>query len=1525
MSTKETKKEGESKAFVPNPKELDGVPDLSSLIYLEEPHVVHNVKCRYEKDLIYTGISSVLVAVNPYKQLKCYTNERINHYANKAKYEKGLPHVYNVAEQAYRQLIWTGKNQSMVVCGESGAGKTENAKYLMRHLAYTTSTGLYKSSQSGSIAAEGTGGGVQEGDLTSAKIEQQILAANPILESFGNAKTLLNNNSSRFGKFTKLLFQKPEKEGIGGHIVGSAMETYLLEKTRVVFQAKGERNYHVFYQICAGLDEDSLKNLGITEAEDFTFLNQSGCIEIPGMSDEYRFTELVEAMELLGFTKEDQSKIFCTVAAVLHLGNVEFEDDETKTSDACKITEDSDYSVKMAAHLLEIKEDELISRLTKESISIRGNVIMKEYSIEKAESNRDSTAKAIYGSLFDWVVLKINHELFLSKLEAKRDAALAKEREEQKKKEEAERLQKEEEEKLKKLAEAENALKKKSPAKKKKLGNKFAMFENKDNDDTPLPPVRRRRKKKKAAVTTDEEKGEVEDGKKEMTMDDLDNDPNINWIGILDVFGFECFEYNSFEQFCINFTNETLQRYFNYNIMLSEQAEYQREGIFWKPIKLPDNKPTLDLINKRPGGIFAIMDNALQMPKATDATFTQLLFKEHGYHPSLRQMTTNPRAKQKGRQKVRINGFQIKHYAMPVTYDAKEFLIKNQDRVHEDSVALFCGSNSPIVSKLLVKLKGKKSKKRTLGYVFSRQLKNLMTNLNKTKPYFVRCIKPNLEKKAGMFNDTYVANQLRCGGLIEAIKIIKCGYPTRVAYEAIFARYAPSVFSHDRKKMETVNRRDFCEAILRSFNKNRSHFEMGLTKVFFKGQQEEFLEELMRKGGNNWKVPADLVEKIKKHLIRKRVQRVGAFMKGYARWLVRLRRMRAMKTWARWVRISTIINKTMFSSLRKVRSKIATRNLIGAIRTALAVQRLKRVRRSVLFMQRHFRRSKQRSALIAEIASRIKKKRDAQEALAANKAKGLSSDEIVSEVAKQAAKWLSKVVFKNVAENLFDGLSDGVALCQMCEKLDEKFEHKTFKNASEGSETAKRNISAAIASMQEHLGINKEALFEVDDLSLLQNPRKVVNAITAVCAWASLNGKLPGVPPFPTVEFEIGEQRISGKDDADISIVLFGENGSLENVDEERKKELIQPGYLDKKREFERKTMEMERERKKRMAEMVERDRKAKEEAERQKKEMEEERKKIQKEREEFLEWKRRKKEEEEEKAKKAEEDKKNQASNKDSSSNGAAASASNAGDDDPEVKLDPSVAQKRQFFSLTLASVLLRFQEHGLLTAAGLTLEDFNSIELLNESEKEQIPWHLWNDWVTKRVRARIDALLSKLAPKKATTTAAATTTVTPAKGGKSRQQPLPPLPAGGGNNTAPSSAPRSTARGGGGGGRRLSGAGRTQSSTTPPVATVKASRSSSGARKSRRRGQAKKSIIVSISGPKPPPPKQPPPRNAKRYHRRRGQAGKHPSQNVASERLPARPTAASSPVAANNSMPVAPILREGSGIEEKKECSIQ
>ncbi len=1486
--------------------------DLSSLIYLEEPHVVHNLRCRYASDLIYTGISSVLVAVNPYKELKCYGNDMIRHYACKAKYEKGMPHVYNVAEQAYRQLLWTGTNQSMVVCGESGAGKTENAKYLMRHLAYTTSMGLYKSSRA-SIGAGATE--EQTGALTSAKIEQQILAANPILESMGNAKTLLNNNSSRFGKFTKLLFDTPQavEKGSteGGRIVGSAMETYLLEKSRVVFQAPGERNYHVFYQLCAGLPSEDLANLGIESPEEFSYLNQGDCVEIPGMSDELRFNEMLKAMELLGFDAKSRSSLFSGVAAVMHIGNIEFEPDESKHTGGCRVTEDSQDYLRWAARLLGITAEQLTARLVSQSIKVRGKKIFKDYDVAAAESNRDSTAKALYSSMFDWVVLTINKELFLKKLERERQVEADKQAAEEKKKEQEAALKREEEMRLRKLKEAEAKLSPVKPTlseptaeadskpnkkkkKKGKLGNKFAMFENNDDDDDlPPPPIRRRRrKKKKKAASAGGSDGSVgakaadeADEKGSMiSMDALDSDPNISWIGILDVFGFECFEYNSFEQFCINFTNETLQRFFNYNIMLSEQAEYQREGIFWTPIELPDNKDTLDLIANKHDGIFHLLDQAGLVPKGDDKTFTALLFKEHGYHPRLREMNTNPRAKHRGRRKDRINGFQISHYAMPVVYNAKDFLVKNKDRVHEDSVELFCGSKSPFVGQLLRSLRGKKSKKRTLGFVFTEQLRRLMKNLNKTKPYFVRCIKPNLAKQAGNIVKEYVGSQLRCGGLIEAIRIIKCGYPTRVEYEAIFQRYAPSVFKSQPKKLESTNRRDFCEAILRAFEKNRSHFEMGLTKVFFKGGQEQFLEDLMRKGGKNWVVPPDLVEKIRKHILRKRIQRFCAFTRAFARWSVRLRRLRAAAKLRKWVRIQVILNKTIYKSLARARAKIASVTAAAALRTAAAVQRFRRTRRAVLYMQRTFRSKRTRSQLILELQRRIQRKRDAQEALASNRASALGSDEVLRLVAAQAATWLRQVVFHSVKDNLFDGLSDGVALCQMVEKIRDSGQGKMqdkkagqgnafqyYAKASEGSSLAKRNIEAAIVGLK-RLGVPEQCLFSVDDLALLKSPRRVLNAVAAACALAEIRERIPGIPAFPTVKFEIDEQRIAGREDADIVILLFGEGGALEDpLDIDRKKELIQPGYLDKKREMERKAMEHERERKRRLAEILEKERVAKQEAAERERKMKEDREKFEREKAEFMAWKKAK--EEREQAKEAEAQSTNEAK-KAESSTPAAAAPSAAAAAGPTATTNPDLDQKRQFFALSVTAVLRRFEEHGLLTAAGLGYDDFNSNGLFEQSGKEGVPWHMWNDWLLQRVRARIDARISEK-PVASRPSADAR-----------RQQPLPPLPLVEGDASDKSPPP----------GESAAAAPTAQPAAQTPSRGVsfhvrrsgdvsvkyikgaqvheqyKVVAARDGRAKPRRKGAAKRSIIVSIAGPKPPPPRRPPPKNAKRYHRRRG-----------------------------------------------------
>mmetsp|Transcript_2209 Transcript_2209/g.4244 ORF Transcript_2209/g.4244 Transcript_2209/m.4244 type:complete len:640 (+) Transcript_2209:68-1987(+) len=624
----------DSKGFKANPKELDGVADLSQLLYLEMPNVVHNLKCRYDDDNIYTGISSILIAVNPYKTMSCYGKGNMERFASKAKHAKAEPHVYNVAEDAYRTLVKSKDNQSMVVCGESGAGKSESAKHLMRHLAYTTS----RASKTGS----------EESQKELEKKVLRILAANPILEAFGNAKTVLNNNSSRFGKFTKLLFAEDEKKGV--HIVGSAIETFLLEKSRVNFQTTGERNYHIFYQIIAGLDDKTKARLGLEGGcRSFYYTSQSGCDTVEGIPDKDRFDEFMSSLTLAGFTDDEIDGILRIVAAILHMSNIKFRLDD---KEVCHIEENTKPSLEKAADLLGVTAEAMTKCMCYRTLKIGGQVISKPYNMDTSIVNRDSMCKSMFSKMFDWVVDTINKVMYV--------------------------------------------------------------------------------------------------GKTEQCM----------WIGILDVFGFECFAYNSFEQLCINLANERLQQFFNVHVIKSEQEEYEREAIYWQAVNVPDNQACLDMILKKTTGLLALLDSACNTPKATDETFTQILFKEYKKHLSIKQQRTLPGTK--GRSKVRINGFIVRHYAKDVCYDAKEFLKKNVDSVHQDTMNLFSDTSVETAFKVMhgasqaasaeTKSKpGKRGKGRkknlSVGGGFAKQLRQLMKALESTRPFFIRCVKPNLAKK----------------------------------------------------------------------------------------------------------------------------------------------------------------------------------------------------------------------------------------------------------------------------------------------------------------------------------------------------------------------------------------------------------------------------------------------------------------------------------------------------------------------------------------------------------------------------------------------------------------------------------------------------------------------------------------------------------------------------------------------------------------------------------------------------------
>mmetsp|Transcript_38665 Transcript_38665/g.76103 ORF Transcript_38665/g.76103 Transcript_38665/m.76103 type:complete len:1885 (-) Transcript_38665:85-5739(-) len=794
----------------------DGVPDLCQLSNLSEPSILQNLSVRYKQQKIYTSTTAkVLVAVNPYERVPESDTE-----ATLAKYQRapvnleGLltannlePHVFTVAHAAYHNMAAKKENQSVVVCGESGSGKTESAKLFMKFLAYTST-----------VTSED-----QREYQEAEKIGKQVLDANPILESFGNAKTVLNNNSSRFGKFTKMMFAEREGKAASCKLVGAIIETYLLEKSRVVRQDAGERNYHVFYYICTQAAKHPEWKLGTGNPENFHYLNQSGVTTLDGDSktDEDDFAVLSEAMETLKISKSEQQQVFSIVAAILHLGNIEFTEDPSN-HEASAIVDHG--PLQTTADLLGVDANKLKHRLLIRSIKAQGQMIEKPLDRSSAMENRDSIAKALFNGVFLWVVKRINEESM------------------------------------------------------------------------------------KVQSST------------------------LSWIGTLDVFGFEIFESNSFEQFCINFCNERLQQFFNFHVLKSEQDLYRREALLWTPIDLPENQDTIDLIMGK-SGIFKILDSACLQPRGTHADFTHNVFQAHKYHPRLEQQKfASPCKKRRGQQLTKMNGFTIQHYAGSVVYDAKEFLFKNKDTTHPDTLQLFVGSTSPVTAQVLLTgptgpaSTGTLARRGSMQFnsvsnVFSKQLESLMQTLTATTPYFIRCIKPNTHKSPRSFDAEYVHPQLTYGGLLEALKIIKTGFPTRCSYERITEQFRTIL--HDFRTVTNLNKRDFSEAIVMICSKealDKSTYQLGLSMIFFKPGKQDAFRKILELS------PAEITTeqrlKIHKFLIHKRIVR----MRGSVRAGIRLRHLFIFRRIQRAASVYTIIYKTMFKSLRRARRRLGIKS-----------------------------------------------------------------------------------------------------------------------------------------------------------------------------------------------------------------------------------------------------------------------------------------------------------------------------------------------------------------------------------------------------------------------------------------------------------------------------------------------------------------------------------------------------------------------------------------------------------------------
>ncbi|XP_022745847.1 myosin-11-like [Durio zibethinus] len=701
------------------PKDMEapagGVDDMTKLSYLHEPGVLQNLRIRYELNEIYTYTGNILIAINPFQRLPHIYDAHMMQQYKGAPFGELSPHVFAVADVAYRAMINEGKSNSILVSGESGAGKTETTKMLMRYLAYL----------GGRVATEGR------------TVEQQVLESNPVLEAFGNAKTVRNNNSSRFGKFVEIQFDKH------GRISGAAIRTYLLERSRVCQISDPERNYHCFYLLCAAPQEE-IERYKLGNPKAFHYLNQSRCYELVGVSDAHDYLATRRAMDIVGISEKEQEAIFRVVASILHLGNIDFTKGKEVDSSVPK-DDQAKFHLKTTAELLMCDVQALEDALCKRVMITPEEVIKRSLDPRSATVSRDGLAKTIYSRLFDWLVNKIN----------------------------------------------------------KSIGQ----------------------------------------------------DPTSkSLIGVLDIYGFESFKANSFEQFCINFTNEKLQQHFNQHVFKMEQEEYTKEQIDWSYIEFVDNQDVLDLLEKKPGGIIALLDEACMFPKSTHETFANKLYQTFKTH------------KRFIKPKLSRTDFTIAHYAGEVLYQSDQFLDKNKDYVVPEHQDLLSASKCPFVAGLFPPLpeeSSKSSKFSSIGSRFKLQLQQLMDTLNSTQPHYVRCVKPNNLLKPAVFENVNIMQQLRCGGVLEAIRISMAGYPTRRAFFEFIIRFGlllPEALegNYDEKIA--------CKKILEKAG--LQGYQIGKTKIFLRAGQMAELDARRAEVLSN--AAKTIQRRIRTHISRKR-------------------------------------------------------------------------------------------------------------------------------------------------------------------------------------------------------------------------------------------------------------------------------------------------------------------------------------------------------------------------------------------------------------------------------------------------------------------------------------------------------------------------------------------------------------------------------------------------------------------------------------------------------------------------------
>lgn len=765
-------------------KENDTFCDLVQMSVLNEAEILSNLSQRFAKDQIFTNIGPTLLIMNPYKEIPGLFSEETT-----AKFRKKLeaPHIFSIASQAFSQLLENSRNQAIVISGESGAGKTETTKYSMKFLTSSTFSGKFLSED--------------------APIEEKILRCNPILEAFGNAKTIRNDNSSRFGKFVRLLINKNSKS-----INGATITCYLLEKSRLTAASKGERNFHIFYHMLAGLEDKDLETYRLRAenrakgSELFQYLKKSQCYSVEKIDDKALFQELVSSFNKTGFAASEIKGIFRLLSAILHLGNLEFSDEKLTDTSPCAI---KSGDLEIISQLLCTQQSCLSKALVFKTREIQGQTIESPHPVSECLALRDSLSKFLYEKLFNWLVKRLNLVIF--------------------------------------------------PA----------------EEASSLRKVRKSIKLIRDSISQ---------------LDSL-----VSSIGLLDIFGFENFASNSFEQLCINFTNEKLQQLYVSYVFKSEEKELVEQGLqnSLKQLSFQDNQAVIDLLDKYPSGIYDLLDESSSLGSGTDELLLNKLAKTHAKNPCFSLVKNKPAS------------FLVAHTAKPVEYEIKGFRAKNKDEIPCGIQALLQGSKDEILIQIMQSMgfsceKPELSEKKKLGSVgvskvekflgakFRNQMKELMGELFSCEVHFIRCIKPNENKKENLFVADFVLLQIRYLGLLDTIKIRKQGFPLRKEYKAFCMKYAEIC----GKPAKNQTFQQVCSGFFEKNNDFREEIGkkilIGNTKIYLKQEIAEMLDKKLHEILKKKTLAAKkLLKQYKVHSFRKKtklsLKKLAKFVRSFAK------------------------------------------------------------------------------------------------------------------------------------------------------------------------------------------------------------------------------------------------------------------------------------------------------------------------------------------------------------------------------------------------------------------------------------------------------------------------------------------------------------------------------------------------------------------------------------------------------------------------------------------------------------------